>query len=178
MADFVNQTTDPVFTDTLRQGLLVEMSQSPFFNFLPASNVRETLAVHGAQRARSAERRPGSPGVPAQSGQGFHRWIHRESGELSIFINLKAVNCSTGDVMAQQQIQVANKEDVIRALSEPSLSAARQVGRVAGQHSEVRCSSGAGDYGLTRGAAGLHHRQTETGSDGHAVGDRALSASY
>ena len=42
VADFANTTGDPVFTDTLRQGLMVQLNQSPFLNILPDDQVRTT----------------------------------------------------------------------------------------------------------------------------------------
>jgi len=49
LADFVNSTGDPVFTDTLRQGLLVKLNESPFLNLLPEEKVRTTLKQMGRQ---------------------------------------------------------------------------------------------------------------------------------
>jgi len=34
VADFINKTGDPVFDDTLRQGLAAQLQQSPFLNLL------------------------------------------------------------------------------------------------------------------------------------------------
>ena len=117
MADFSNTTGDPVFTDTLRQGLLVEMSQSPFFNFLPASQVRKTLQEMG--------RKAGDPlddEIARQVCQRNHAKAFIAGSIASLgtqyVLNLKAVNCSTGDALAQQQTQVGRKEDVIRELGE------------------------------------------------------------
>jgi len=43
----VNTTGDLVFDDTLKQGLLVQLSQSPFFNFLSDQRAHETLTLMG-----------------------------------------------------------------------------------------------------------------------------------
>ena len=43
-------------------------------------------------------------------------------------LGLRAVNCSTGDLLAQQQTQVARKEDVIRALSQQATTLRRKLG--------------------------------------------------
>src|SRR6266566_2681895 len=47
LADFVNTTGDPVFDDTLRQGLFIQLSQSPFLNLLSDQRVNETLKLMG-----------------------------------------------------------------------------------------------------------------------------------
>src|SRR4029077_8002815 len=45
LADFENKTGDPVFDDTLRQGLSVELQQSPFLSLIPDQQVQRTLAL-------------------------------------------------------------------------------------------------------------------------------------
>src|SRR5262249_49628425 len=43
LADFVNQTTDPVFDLTLKQGLAVQLEQSPRLEVFPEDRVRSRL---------------------------------------------------------------------------------------------------------------------------------------
>src|SRR4030095_6657525 len=52
LADFDNKTGDPVFDDTLRQGLSVELQQSPFLSLISERKVQQTLALMG--RAKEA----------------------------------------------------------------------------------------------------------------------------
>src|SRR5207344_2344761 len=47
LADFENKTGDAVFDDTLRQGLSVELQQSPFLSLIPDQQVQQTLALMG-----------------------------------------------------------------------------------------------------------------------------------
>ena len=47
LADFENKTGDPVFDDTLRQGLSVELQQSPFLSLISDRQVQQTLALMG-----------------------------------------------------------------------------------------------------------------------------------
>src|SRR6202165_107072 len=47
LADFTNTTGDPVFDDTLKQALSVELAQSPFLNILSDRKVGETLRLMG-----------------------------------------------------------------------------------------------------------------------------------
>src|SRR5207247_93853 len=47
LADFVNTTGDAVFDGTLKQGLAVQLSQSPFLNLFPDARVRQTLRLMG-----------------------------------------------------------------------------------------------------------------------------------
>ncbi|MGZ9112920.1 MAG: serine/threonine protein kinase, partial [Rhodoplanes sp.] len=52
LADFDNKTDDPVFDDTLRQGLSVELQQSPFLTLSSDTTVQQTLALMGQPTAR------------------------------------------------------------------------------------------------------------------------------
>ena len=45
LADFVNSTGDPVFDDTLRQGLAVQLEQSPFLSLVSDERIRKTLPL-------------------------------------------------------------------------------------------------------------------------------------
>src|SRR5712691_7465112 len=47
LTDFVNTTGDAVFDGTLRQGLAVQLGQSPFLNLFPDARVRQTLRLMG-----------------------------------------------------------------------------------------------------------------------------------
>ncbi len=116
LADFANRTEDPVFTETLRQGLLVEMSQSPLFNFLPASQVNTTLQHMGHNPQDPLTDDLARQACQRNQGKAFIGGSIASLGTQYV-LNLKAVNCSTGDVLVQQQTQVSRKEDVIRILS-------------------------------------------------------------
>lgn len=45
LTDFTNSTGDPVFDNTLKQGLAVSLLQSPFLNILSDNRVAATLAM-------------------------------------------------------------------------------------------------------------------------------------
>src|SRR5713226_5893703 len=47
LADFVNTTGDPVFDDALKQGLRVQLEQSPFLNILSDEKANEELQLMG-----------------------------------------------------------------------------------------------------------------------------------
>src|SRR5215469_5763704 len=47
LADFTNKTTDLIFDDTLKQGLAVTLTQSPFLNLLSEERVNDTLKLMG-----------------------------------------------------------------------------------------------------------------------------------
>jgi tetratricopeptide (TPR) repeat protein len=115
LADFTNTTGDTVFDDTLKQGLSVQLEQSPFLNLVSERKVNETLKLMGRpagdrltpEVTREVCQRTGSKAMLAGS--------IAELGSQYV-IGLKAVNCDTGDVLAEAQEQAAGKEAVLKAL--------------------------------------------------------------
>src|SRR3984885_12536279 len=47
LADFTNSTGDPVFDGTLRQGMMVQLEQSPFLSLVSDERIRKTLNLMG-----------------------------------------------------------------------------------------------------------------------------------
>jgi serine/threonine protein kinase/Tfp pilus assembly protein PilF len=127
LADFTNTTGDPVFDDTLRQALAVEMGQSPFLNILSEEKLRDALKLMErppderlkAVVARDVCRRAGSKaylgGSIASLGSQY-------------VIGLDAVNCETGDHLAQEQGQATRKEEVLKALQAAAGEMRRKLG--------------------------------------------------
>ena len=70
-------------------------------------------------------------------------------------IGLKAVNCDTGDVLAEAQEQAAGKEAVLKALDDAALSLREQPGRVAQFGAEIRHAVGGSDHAIPGGAESL-----------------------
>ncbi len=117
LADFDNKTGDPVFDDTLRQGLAVELQQSPFLSLIGDQQVQQTLALMGQPKdarttsdvARQICERTGSAAVLEGSIASLgSRYV----------LGLSAKNCSTGNLLDQEQIQAAKREDVLNTLSQ------------------------------------------------------------
>ncbi|HEV1286363.1 MAG TPA: protein kinase [Bryobacteraceae bacterium] len=117
ISDFVNTTGEPIFDDTLKQALTVKLSESPFFNVLTDSKVRETLRLMGhstddrvvspidrdlCQRAAAKAMVSGSILSP---GTGY-------------LVDLKVVNCLTGESVAHEQVQAKNREQVLHGIGE------------------------------------------------------------
>ena len=71
VADFVNTTGDPVFDDTLRQGMEVQLEQSPSLSLVSEDSIRQALSLMGkspdarltGQTAREVCERTGSSAV-------------------------------------------------------------------------------------------------------------------
>lgn len=119
LADFLNTTGDPVFDETLRQGLSVELQQSPFLSLVSEERIHTILRLMGRpsdarltpELAREiCERTAGAAvleGSIASLGSRYVLWF-------------SAKNCSTGEILDQEQVQATRKEDVLNALTQIS----------------------------------------------------------
>jgi DNA-binding winged helix-turn-helix (wHTH) protein/tetratricopeptide (TPR) repeat protein len=116
LADFVNSTGDPVFDGTLRQGLEVQLQQSPYLNLISRDRIQQTLRLMDkpadtrltSQIAWEICERTGSAAAL--------------EGSIAILgsqyvLGLKAVNCRNGEILDEEQAQAARKEGVLHALT-------------------------------------------------------------
>ncbi|HEX8818077.1 MAG TPA: serine/threonine-protein kinase [Terriglobales bacterium] len=115
LADFDNKTGDVVFDDTLKQGLAVQLEQSPFLALLSENKVNETLKLMG--RAAGDRLTPEIAREICQRTSSKAMLIGSIAGLGSQYvIGLKAVNCGTGDMLAEAQERASGKETVLKAL--------------------------------------------------------------
>jgi DNA-binding winged helix-turn-helix (wHTH) protein/tetratricopeptide (TPR) repeat protein len=127
LSDFDNKTGDAVFDDTLKQGLSVQLEQSPFLNLLSDRRVNETLKLMGRppsdrmtpEVTREVCERTGSKAMLVGSIVGL--------GSQYV-LGLKAVSCNTGDVLAEAQEQAVSKEAVLKALDNAAVSMRSKLG--------------------------------------------------
>jgi len=115
LADFTNSTGDPVFDGTLRQGLAVQLEQSPFLSIVSDDRIQQTINLMG--------RPPDTRLTPEVAREVCERTASAAVLDGSIaslgteyVIGLRAQDCRTGDVLAEEQNQAAKKEDVLNAL--------------------------------------------------------------
>lgn len=115
VADFENNTGDPIFDETLKQALSVQLTQSPFLNVASELKVSDILKRMGrpanSQLSREVARdvclRLGGKAILAGSisSLGSH-----------YLVSLEALGCTTGDLLAASQMEAPNKEGVLKAL--------------------------------------------------------------
>ncbi len=117
LADFDNKTGDPVFDDTLRQGLSVELQQSPFLTLISDTKVQQELASHGTAQRGAADFGNGSADLRANRQCGCPRRLDRTVGSQYV-LGLRAKNCNTGNILDQEQAVAAKREDVLNSLSQ------------------------------------------------------------
>ena len=117
LSDFANPTGDALFNETLKQGLAVELEQSPFLNILSDEKVTQQLRFMGRspddrltpEVAREVCQRAGSKAMllGSISAVGSH-----------YAIGLKAVNCQNGDSLGEELVEANRREDVLTKLHE------------------------------------------------------------
>jgi eukaryotic-like serine/threonine-protein kinase len=127
LADFNNSTGDPVFDDTLKQAISVQLAQSPFLNILSDARMRSTLKLMA--KAPGTKLTPDVARELCQrvQGKGYIAGAIASLGSQYV-IGLDVINCRTGDPLAQQQVRAANKEQVLKALDEAAAKLRGQLG--------------------------------------------------
>ena len=115
LADFVNTAGDPIFDGTLRQGLAIQLEQSPFLKIMEDAQVQQVL-----------RRMSVAPGARLTNSIA-HEVCVRESAAATIdgaiaplgtryVITLQAITCQDGATLAREQIEALDKEHVLNAL--------------------------------------------------------------
>src|SRR5437016_100847 len=127
LGDFTNTTGDPVFDGTLREGLSVELEQSPFLSLVSEEGIQQTLRMMGQptnvrlkpQIAREVCQRTNSTaaldGSIALIGTRYN-------------LILKAVNCVSGELLASTEAQASDKNHILDALGKVALEMRRRLG--------------------------------------------------
>jgi tetratricopeptide (TPR) repeat protein len=127
LADFTNTTGDPVFDGTLRQGLASQLEQTPFLTLISDSTIAHTLTLMSTSKdarltselAREVGQRLGCAAII--------------DGSISALgtqyvLSLKAVNCQSGNLLAQEQETATGKEQILKALGEAATRLRRKLG--------------------------------------------------
>jgi serine/threonine protein kinase/Tfp pilus assembly protein PilF len=117
LADFANSTGDEIFDDTLKTALSVSLNQSPFLNVLSDNQVAATLKLMSRPAGTKI-----TPEVTRELCQraGSKAYIAGAIGSLGskYVLELKAVNCKSGDTLAEEQVTAASKEKVLDTLGQ------------------------------------------------------------
>jgi len=127
LADFDNKTGDSVFDDTLRQGLSVDLQQSPFLALISDVTIQQTLALmRQPKEARLTPEIARQICVRTASAAVLEGSISRLGSQYSL--GLRARDCNTGNILDQQQVVAARREDVLNSLSEMSRKFRTRIG--------------------------------------------------
>ena len=116
LGDFANSTGDTVFDGTLREGLSVQLEQSPFLSLVSEEGIHQTLRMMG-QPANTRLTREITREVCQRTNS-----TAALDGSIALIgtrysLILKAVNCANGDLLASAEAQASDKSHVLDALS-------------------------------------------------------------
>ena len=127
LADFTNTTGDAIFDDTLKTALKVSLRQSPFLNVLSDSEVTKNLKL--MTRPASTKLTPEVAREVCQRA-GSKAYLVGTIGSLGseYVLGLKAVNCQSGDTLAEEQVTAATKEKVLNTLGEAATKLRAELG--------------------------------------------------
>src|SRR6185369_16252539 len=117
LADIVNTTGDAVFDGTLKQGLTVQLGQSPFLNLFSDTRIRQTLRLMG----HSPDDRVTADIVrEICQRQGLKAFITGSIASLGshYVLTLQAINSQIGEALANEQGEASSKEEVLKTLSQ------------------------------------------------------------
>jgi hypothetical protein len=154
LSDFENKTGDAVFDDTLRQGLSVQLEQSPFLSMISESKVNQTLKLMRRlagdrltpEVTREVCQRTGSKAMLTGSIAGL--------GSQYV-IGLKAVNCQNGDLLAEAAGAGCGQGSGTEGSGCCGSKFAEQAGRVTQHGAGIRYAARGCNHALARSTEGL-----------------------
>jgi DNA-binding winged helix-turn-helix (wHTH) protein/tetratricopeptide (TPR) repeat protein len=127
VADFVNATGDAVFDNTLRQGLAVQLEQSPFLSLVSEERIRQTLRLMGHPDDSRL-----TPQIARELCQRTESTAELEGSVAQVGVQyiliLRAVNCASGRTLATSEAQASDKNHVLNALEKISLEMRNRLG--------------------------------------------------
>ena len=127
LAEFTNTTGDPVFDDTLRQGLSIALQQSPFLNLISDGQVQEQVALMGLPKGARLSAEVAQQICERTASAAVLEGSIASLGNQFV-LGLHARHCTTGTTLDQKQVQVAKREDVLNALGQLASDFRTQVG--------------------------------------------------
>jgi len=117
LADFDNSTGEAVFDGALKEGLAVQLAQSPFLHFVSEDRVHETLRFMGRPKGERLVLPIVRDVCERLHATAFVAGSIRPLGTHYV-LAVDAVNCQNGETLAQAQVEVQSREQVLKALGQ------------------------------------------------------------
>jgi len=127
LADFANFTGDPVFDETLRQGLSVQLEQSPFLSIVSDQQIQHTLAMMGNKPDVKLTTDIVHDLCLRLASKAYIAGLVASLGSQYV-LGLKAVNCATGETLTEDQERATGKEQVLAALDKAAVNLRASLG--------------------------------------------------
>jgi eukaryotic-like serine/threonine-protein kinase len=134
LADFVNNTGDPIFDGTLRQGLAIQLEQSPFLRIMEDEQAQRVLRLMSLP---PGERITNQVAHDICVREGAAATVDGTIASLgkSYVITLQAIACRDGATLAREQIQAVDKEHVLDAVG---TAATAMRGKLGESHNSIQ----------------------------------------
>jgi tetratricopeptide (TPR) repeat protein/predicted Ser/Thr protein kinase len=127
LADFTNTTGDAVFDGTLRQGLAVQLEQSPYLSLISDERIQQTLKMMGqSPDARLTPEISREICQRTSSAAMLNGSIAQIGSQYTII--LKVVNCANGESLASTEAEAADKSHVLDALGKAASAIRSKLG--------------------------------------------------
>jgi serine/threonine protein kinase/tetratricopeptide (TPR) repeat protein len=127
LADFENRTGEQVFDGTLRQGLAIQLKQSPFLSLIPDDAIQRELPLMGLPKDTPLTAKVARDLCERTSSTAVLNGSIVKIGTQYI-LSLSAKNCRTGEGLDDEQIQLERKEDVLNGLTQMAGKFRKKVG--------------------------------------------------
>lgn len=129
--DFVNSTGDGVMDGTLRQGLSVQLEQSPFLKLLSEEQIHQTLRMMGQKTNAQL-----TPELTREVCQRTNSTVALD-GSIALIgtrydLILRAVDCASGDLLAAAEAKANDKSGVLDAVDKAASEMRRKLGESLG----------------------------------------------
>jgi serine/threonine protein kinase/tetratricopeptide (TPR) repeat protein len=127
LADFANTTGDSVFEGALREGLSVQLEQSPFLRIISGQQVQQTLRMMNQKSDAKLTPELAREVCQRTSGTAVLNGSIRQIGS-KYQLTVKAINCVTGESVASTQVEANDKDHVTNALSNAASEMRKKLG--------------------------------------------------
>ena len=127
LSDFTNTTRDAVFDGTLRQGLSVQLEQSPFLSIISDEQIQQTLQMMG-QKLDAKLTREISRELCQQTGSAADLEGSIAQIGAQYLLTVRAVNCASGESLASTEAQASDKNHVLDALGKAASDIRNKLG--------------------------------------------------
>ena len=127
LANFVNKTGDPIFDDSLDKPLEVKLTESPFLSLLSEADVASTMRM---MRRNPDERVNQDLGVEICKRRGLKVLVVPEIAAIgrTYVITLDAIDAHNQNLIARQQVEANNKDQVVAALGKAGSQLRKRLG--------------------------------------------------
>jgi DNA-binding winged helix-turn-helix (wHTH) protein/Tfp pilus assembly protein PilF len=127
LADFENTTGEAIFNDTLRQGLLVGLAQSPLVHVMPD---RAAAVIFRQMGHAPDDRMTGRIAIDLCRRVGGKVTVQGSISSLgtAYLLGLAAIRCDTGKPIAYEHVEAAQREDVVGALGKATAQLRARLG--------------------------------------------------